>query len=415
VLVCIALTSGAIFGMAAQTALQHFALDLGSVRSDLIVDRVAHPRSALAWWAWWIVPVVAFFVGPFSVALARILAANWWLLRGLRLLATAAFVLALAAIGGLRPAASALDITARTGIGLLVVTLSALLAVLGDHMAHRAARTPAGVAAPVRRQQPVRRPQVVRTRIVTPVPVAPPVRGGSANSGLPLLRFRQPHALAPGSRPIGRWARVAVAALAVFATVFVVGGATVLVDLVAAGAIRELVALHVAPDGIAGRTRTIVMALLPAERKPRHVVMRVASPVAPPPVPPPEPRQRALSAAVVGYGHPMLESELTFAKGYSLRHAAQLAPNIALPAPTSKINASINLKKIQVASLRIAHLRRAPRHVAPDLQRVHKPARVRDHYTADDRHPARARHRVRDRDWHDRYARLDPRYGISGF
>ena len=77
VLVCIALMSGAIFGMAAQTALQHFALDLGSVRSDLIVDRVAHPRSALAWWAWWIVPVVAFFVGPFSVALARILVANW--------------------------------------------------------------------------------------------------------------------------------------------------------------------------------------------------------------------------------------------------------------------------------------------------------------------------------------------------
>jgi hypothetical protein len=278
---CIALMSGAIVGMVAQTTLRHFGLDLGSVRGDLIVDRVAQSRSALAWWAWWFVPVVAFFVGPFSVALARVLVANWWLMRGPRLLATAAFVLALAAIGQLRPAASALDIAARTGIGLLVVTLSALLAALGAQMAHsaawRGARTPARAAAPVRRQEPARQSQAVRRRSVTPVLAAPPLRGGSANAGLPLLRYRQPHALAPGSRSIGRWARVAVAALVMIAVVSVVGGATVLVEQVAPVGIRELVASFASPVGVAGRARTLVMALLPAEEKPRAVVARVAA------------------------------------------------------------------------------------------------------------------------------------------
>jgi hypothetical protein len=207
-----------------------------------------------------------------------------------------------------------------------------------------------------------------------------------------------------------------VAALIMFAMVSVVGGATVLVEQVAPGRIRELVASYVSPAGAAGRVRTIMMALLPAEEPPRAVVARVASPVVPPPIRQAEPRQRALSAAVAGYAGPSLsESELTFARGYSLRHAAQLAPNIALPAPTSKINASIDLKKIQVASLRITYLRRASHHIAPSHQRVHKPARVRDRYTVDDRPPARGHHRARDRYGDDRYARLDPRYGISGF
>jgi hypothetical protein len=406
--------------MAAQTILQHFGLDLGSVRGDLIVDRVAKSRSALGWWAWWIVPVVAFFVGPFSVALARVLVANWWLLRGLRLLATAAFVLALAAIGQLRPAASALDIAARTGIGLLVVTLSALLAVLGAQLENSAAwrgvRTPARAAAPARRQEPVRQSQAVRGRNVTPVPAAPPLRGGSANAGLPLLRFRQPHALAPGSRTIGRWARIAVAALIMFAVVSVVGGATVLVEQVAPGGIRELVALYVAPAGAAGRVRTIVMALLPAEEPRRAVIARAivvrVAPVAPPPVQPAEPRQRALSAEVVGYAGPAIsESELTFAKGYSLRHPAQLAANIALPAPIPKINASINLKKIQVASLRITHLRRAPRHVVSSHQRIHKPSRAHNPDTVDNRHPGRAR----DRYGRDSYAGVEPHDRVARF
>ena len=81
VLVCVVLMSGAVFGMAAQTALQHLGLDLGSIHNDLIADRVAKSRSAMAWWAWWMVAVAAVFVGPLSVALTRTLVANWWLLR----------------------------------------------------------------------------------------------------------------------------------------------------------------------------------------------------------------------------------------------------------------------------------------------------------------------------------------------
>ena len=104
VVVCVVLASGAAFGVAAQAALYHFALDLGSIHGDLIVDRTASARSATAWWAWWLAAVAAFFVGPASATLARTLIANWWLMRGLRLAATAVVVLGLAAIGGLRPA-----------------------------------------------------------------------------------------------------------------------------------------------------------------------------------------------------------------------------------------------------------------------------------------------------------------------
>jgi hypothetical protein len=204
------------------------------------------------------------------------------------------------------------------------------------------------------------------------------------------------------------------------AVVSVVGGATVLVEQVAPVGIRELVASFASPVGVAGRARTLVMALLPAEEKPRAVVARVARVAPPPPVPPPiqppEPRQRALSAEVVGYAGPAIsESELTFAKGYSLRHPERLAANIALPAPTSKINATIDLKKIQVASLSITHLRRAPRHVVYSHQRIHKPSRAHNPDTVDDRHPGRTRHRARDRYGRDSYAGVEPHDRVARF
>src|SRR3974377_280408 len=75
VLICVVLTSGALFGMAAQAALDHLGLGLAGVRDDLIVDQVARSRSAFAWWAWWFVPVAAFFVGPLSAAATRYLVA----------------------------------------------------------------------------------------------------------------------------------------------------------------------------------------------------------------------------------------------------------------------------------------------------------------------------------------------------
>src|SRR5262249_19283037 len=121
VVVCIVLASGAAFGIAAQAALHHVALDLGSIHGDMLVGRTASAPSTAAWWAWWTVAVGAVFVGPLSAALARALVANWWLMRGLRLAATAAVVLGLAAIGGLRPAHSTLGPTTHTALGLVVV------------------------------------------------------------------------------------------------------------------------------------------------------------------------------------------------------------------------------------------------------------------------------------------------------
>ena len=129
-LVCIALTSGAMFGMAAQTILRHFGLDLG-VASDLALGWVAETRCALAWWAWWLVGVAAFFVGSLSVAVMRYLAANWWLFRGPRLSLSATLVLGLAAVGHLPAAPLRLDATADAMLTVVVATVTALLSVVG--------------------------------------------------------------------------------------------------------------------------------------------------------------------------------------------------------------------------------------------------------------------------------------------
>src|SRR5215472_17087399 len=131
VLVCVVLASGALFDMAAQTALDHFGLDLASVRDHLIGDQVAQSRPALAWWAWWFVAVTAFFVGPLSVAATRYLVAYWWLLRSVRLLVSGALVLGLAAIGHLPAAPSNFDIRTSAAAGILVVVMSTVLAALG--------------------------------------------------------------------------------------------------------------------------------------------------------------------------------------------------------------------------------------------------------------------------------------------
>src|SRR4029077_2484309 len=85
VMVCVVLASGAAFGMAAQAALHHVGLDFGSIHRDLIAGHTAQVHSALAWWAWWLVAVAAFLVGPSSAALVRNHVANWWLMRDLRL------------------------------------------------------------------------------------------------------------------------------------------------------------------------------------------------------------------------------------------------------------------------------------------------------------------------------------------
>ncbi len=365
VLVCVVLASGAAFGMAAQVALQHLGLDFGTIRDDLIADHVAKSRSALAWWAWWLVLGAAFLVGPLSARFTRICVANWWRMRGLRLTATAAAVLGLAAIGAMRPPPSTLGFTTDAILGLLVVTASTVLAGLGAFVLgglHKGA--PA--SRPMRR--PARSPDPLSGLMA--LPAGRPLRGGgSANSGLPFLRFRHRHALAPGYYSLGRLTLVAVLALVVFAAVSLVGGVSMVLDAVAPNAMRELVPSNIPAQGAADAARNLVLALLPTEPRRRVVLPPVVWLDAPPvkpvePPKPPEPRQRAISAAV-GYGGPVAENELTFTKGYSRRRAAQLAASMTSLPSIPQLTAAINIKRIRAASLRFTQQeRRASRTAA---------------------------------------------------
>jgi hypothetical protein len=433
VLVCIVLTSGALFGMAAQTALSHFGLDLGSVRDDLIVDRVAQSRSALAWWSWWLVGVAAFFVGRFSVMLTRFLVANWCLFRGLRLVLSAGVVLGLSLIGSLPPAPSALGTMTRALLSLVVVVLSASLALLGARSAaaaelKRAARAPGADTA--RRRKPGR------------VAALPPMQGGgSVDPGLPMSLFRRRHARVSARVPVGRrvarWALVCVLVLVVFATAAAVGGATVLLDMAAPGAVREFVAWNLAPadaSPIRKRMSAIVLALLPPSEAPRpvpRILLARLEPAATDAVPlVVVARQRPITAAsweIVGA--PTAERELTFANGYAKRRAALDAAGLIGPLPIAEIKMPVQIKKLRLA-LRASQYSRGRRadfpprgdvryalnqHYVPDQHygsSRHSGGHSR--HAASGRHPTHAHRRGRDHYGHDRYARND-RYGYARF
>jgi hypothetical protein len=434
--VCIVLVSGAAFGMAALAALHHFALDFGSIHGGLFVEGSASARAAAAWWAWWVVAVAAVFVGPLSAGLARTLIANWWLLRGPRLVATAAVVLALAAIGGLRPAPSTLTFTTHAALGLAVVAATTLLAVVGAYV----------LGGFVPRSVPVRVQMPASGRLA----VAQPSRGGgSIRSGLPFPLFRQRNALVPGSFSFARLGLAAGLAVVVFAAVSALGGATVLVNSLSPGAARELAAAHIPDAGASSHARAVVLALLPTEERRRVVMPPVAmfdapplKPVEPPgPVEPVEPRQRAITASVSG---PVPESELTFAKGYSRRRAAQLVANMTSPPSIPQLTAAINIKKIRATSLQFTQQERRVSRPAADnrawsdnrmwgdnrswtdnrdnRQRATSPARWQDRYadrqarTTDydyggrDRHNRQDRRRAYDRTGDGRFARAEAPY-----
>jgi hypothetical protein len=418
-LACVVLASGAAFGTAAQSALEHLGLDFASIHNDLIAGHTAKVRSALAWWCWCTVPLAAFFVGPLAAATTRIIVDNWWRLRALRLCVTAVAVLALAAIGQLRPAPSTLAFTTSAGLGLLVVIGSTLLAALGTRVLGRHARNPVGMSIP-------------DDSAFAPLAAAQPWRGGgSAVAGLPFLRFRERHPLAPGPFRFGRLALVAGLFLVVFAGVSALGGATALLHSVAPAAMRDLAASWLPPAE--SRTRTVALAMLPVE-PPRPVVMpAVAWLDLPPPKPvePPAPRQRAISASV-GYGT-FSESDLTFTKGYSRRRAAQLAANMTSLPSIPQLTAAINIKKIRAASLRITQDRRVSRPVAENrtvaddrrfTDKRHRASRHTqnpyadynryrgyDNYSSSNRYSRHeGRHRGRDRYGDSRFARAEQPY-----
>jgi hypothetical protein len=365
VLVCIVLTSGAMFGMAAQSTLHHVGLDLGSVGHDLFAGWAPHARSALAWWAWWFVVVGAFFVGHLTLAVVHFLGEYGWLLGGLRFVAAAALALTLAAIGHLHAAPPQLGASATAGVGLAVVVTSALLAALGA-IAMRG--SPRSVYLPAMARGPYRAVSLVAR------PLAPR-GGGSANSGFPMRRFWHGHALVPGSRrpqllaKLGRLAQAASLTLTAFASASAVGAGGVLFELCAPVAIHRVVAWYPVP--------------------PEPPAFRVV--------------QVDITAPILVYGPlgdvadagphltvPMSDSGFTFAKGYLQRLAAAEAagPVVATAKADVKIPAKL-AKRRYAAALRMA----------ASYRRQNSDGRIRQ-----------ARNR-RDRDRHDR--RVEQRYAAN--
>jgi len=389
VVLCVILASGAAFGTAAQAALQHLGLDFSSIHNDLIAGHAARARFAVAWWSWCMAVAAAFFVGPLSAALTRAIVANWWRMRALRLGVTAAAVLALAAIGQLRPAPSTFAVTTTAALDLLVVAASTLLAALG-------ARVLGSIG-------PNAAPAGMRLPVSAPLAAASPWRGGgSAVAGLPFLRFRARHPLAPGPFSFGRLALVAVLACLVLAAVSALGGATVLLDALAPAALRHLLAARLPPAEAGSQARTLVLAMLPVEPRTRVIMPPVALLDLPPPKPiePPEPRQRAITASVGFYGPVLAESELTFTKGYSRRRAAQLVANMTSLPSIPQLTAAINIKKIRAASLRFTQERRLNRTSADNRYTV-------DYRRFADSNRSRASRQARA---HNRYVDRQARY-----
>jgi hypothetical protein len=392
VLVCVTLISGTLFGMAAQSALLHLGLDFGSVRDDLLVGPMAshgaHSRPALAWWAWWLVPLAAFFVGPLSVAITRWLVANWWLFRAARFVATATVILMLAAIGELLPAATTLDVRSGAAVSMLIAVGSALLAWLGARIFGASGRKPARspVRAPERRRMAGPPPEHIRLRVSPPIPAPVPWHGGgSAAAGAPFVRVRQRHALV-ARFTLPRLAVVAVLALAVSVGVAAVSGVTVLVEHATPGALRNLAA----------------RGGLPVEAPTRVAEAAAAAPVA---VLRPEPTGMVIDGVLVP------ESELTFAKGYLKRQAIMAAKRESARIVAAAEKAQDKRPK-HVAALRPVQYGHARRHAA-HVRHADRNTRARKRYIGE--RPEAPRHqdyRAHDRrrpHGHDRYARLEPR------
>jgi len=377
-LVCVVLICGALFGIAAEAGLLHLGLDFGSVRDDLIVGAAAHSRSALAWWAWWLFPLGAFFVGPLTLALMRWMVANWWWFRPLRFIACATAVVALAMVGRLPSAPTTLDARSGAVASLVVVVASTLLAWLGACLLGNLDRgTTRAPGVPVRRR--------------VAISATPPRRGGgSAAAGAPFVRRRQPHALVARCT-LGHLALAATLGIAVCAAVIGMSGATIVVEHAMPGDTRQLLAwsgLRPYEPPFAGQAIGIA-ALVPR------------TPVA-----------DAEAPGMMVDGTLVPESELTFVSGYRKRQAVLAAQraSVKIVAAAEKAEAKLPAKLKHVAALSPVGYGRVHRPVAHGA--THRVAHAAAHETARGRHNERhvqrhveRRHRVHRQHTWDQYTR----------
>ena len=316
-IVWVVLASGALFGVAAQALLGHFGLDPSSIRTDLATGQAAPFRLALAWWAWWIVAMLALHVGRLSAALTRFLIANRRLIRDLWLLLSAGVVLA--AVGQLPAARPDLGGTTDAAMGLGILALAAALAALGARSGPARRRTGA----------PAMRTWAWRSRALSPFgSLSPVLHDGSVNAGLPSPGMRHRPSLAGASTGFGRRTLAATAIGIAVAAVSALGAAAVVLQQTSPQAVRETVASKGAVTGsVRSSTET-----RPARSSETVGAARDASV----PLPPPPARQPAAVAGAFAMATPD-EGELTFAKGYARRRAALEAAGIVPTKPPIKI------------------------------------------------------------------------------
>ncbi len=340
VLVCVVLTSGALFGVAALVLLRYLGLDPSSVRSDLAIGAAAAHRLTLAWWAWWLAAALAFFVGRLGTALARLLAANRGLFRGLLLSSTAAIALALAAMGHLLPARSDAGGTSDAATGLGIVALATALAALGARSGRERRPT----------SPPAIRPGSWRSDGWSPVGSLPPVlHDGSVNAGLPSLGMRP-------RQPLAATARISLrGAVAAMATAIAVAGVSALGST---SVVQQQSSLHALRAPV--KSKQAAAGSIRSSRPARASATVGVSPDTADPPPPPPVQQPAAVAGAFAMATPD-EKELTFARGYARRRAALEAAGIMPAKPQVKL---------------VPVVRRAPA-AAPSANRHDRPAPVR--------------------------------------
>jgi hypothetical protein len=359
------MASGAAFGIAAQISLQRLGLDFDSIRSDVIAHRAATPHFALAWWAWWLLPLGAFFVGPLCIAATRAIVGGGQLIPGLRLFATAIAVLALAAAGQPRPSPLAGPVATNAAVSVLVVIGSTALALLGAHLLgglsrdRTAAPWGARIGARLRHVQGSARCLAV-----------PSLREGSANSGMPLLRKPRRHRLVHRSFSSARVALVTLLVVLVFAPVSVLAGSTVLLHLSSGHTVRAWSHRLIALTGAVGETRARVEALLPTEERGFTVAVATEPRATLDPVDLPTLRQLEISAAI-GHGAVLSESDLTFTKGYPQRRAAQIAAGLIPPPATPQLTTTaVAVPRHDAVGLRFGQSARIPRSASGSRPRL---------------------------------------------
>jgi hypothetical protein len=366
ILICLVMASGAAFGIAAQISLQRLGLDFDSIRSDVLAHRAATPHFALAWWAWWLVALGAFLVGPLCAAASRAIVGGGQLMGGLGSFAMAIALLGLAAVAQPRSFPPATAVAANPAISLLAVIGSTVLALLGARLL--GGMSPDRAATPLRARV---RDGLRHLQGSTPCPAIRLRSEGSANSGLPVLRARRRHQLVHRSFSSARAALVTGLAVLVFVPVSVLAGSTVLLHLSPAGTVRAWNLSRAVLTDTASETRSPRQMLLPTDEGGFTVPVATEAPGVPSRVELPAAQKLEITTAI-GHGPARSESELTFTKGYPQRRAAQLAAGMISQPVNPQLTTAADVANSDVFDPPFGQGARIPRSVAESRPRIRK-------------------------------------------